>query len=501
MKPTCLQGLLAVSLLLAAPALRASVTLTADSQSPIANDPTPAYTLAEQALGSSPEVPDCSHPGFGPHITQETDATLGRIFVFYLHLDQDSDRCRSYTHHRNEIKVDGGSPDSIKAFQGDVMDYHWTFRLADGFQPSYNFTYVHQIKAFDGNNLYPLIAYNALKGRNGGPDTLNILHVDDAGNRETLGSVPLDALRGEWVDAHETIVADHQGRYSVTLTRLRDGAPLLTYSSSDIDMWRSDATFLRPKWGFYRSVDNPQYLRDDSVSYKRFCIAKGGDDCAPLPRVAAPVFSPAPGSFAGPQNVSIGSATSGAYILYRADGSDPTCSSGTPYSGPLPVASSTTLRAIACKSGLSDSLVAGGSYTIGAPPAPFTLRAADVSASSSLSRSYGPENAVDGDLGTLWGATGDGEWLQFDLGAARTVSYLQLAWYRGDRGQAYFDIQVSSDGSQFSTVYSGQSSGSSTALETYDFPDVSARYVRVLGHGNSVNDWNVITEARVFGLQ
>jgi poly(beta-D-mannuronate) lyase len=33
----------------------------------------------------------------------------------------------------------------------------------------------------------------------------------------------------------------------------------------------------------------------------------------------------------------------------------------------------------------------------------------------------------------------------------------------------------------------------------HDFPDVSARYVRIVGHGNSVNPWNSITEAEIWG--
>jgi len=64
-----------------------------------------------------------------------------------------------------------------------------------------------------------------------------------------------------------------------------------------------------------------------------------------------------------------------------------------------------------------------------------------------------------------------------------------------------FEIQTSDDGSSFTTVYSGQSSGTTTAVETYDFPDVSARYVRILGHGNTVNSGILIAETEIHGLQ
>ena len=109
-----------------------------------------------------------------------------------------------------------------------------------------------------------------------------------------------------------------------------------------------------------------------------------------------------------------------------------------------------------------------------------------------------PGNAVDNNLGTRWSANGDGHWLQLDLGTARTVSFVRVAVYNGNSRQNHFDIQVSSGSGIWSTVWSGSSSGTTTAEETYDFPDVSARWVRYLGHMNSVNGFNSVTEISVF---
>jgi hypothetical protein len=44
-------------------------------------------------------------------------------------------------------------------------------------------------------------------------------------------------------------------------------------------MWRSQTTFVRPKWGIYRSLNSPDYLRDEDVRFDNFCLAKGADDC------------------------------------------------------------------------------------------------------------------------------------------------------------------------------------------------------------------------------
>lgn len=79
--------------------------------------------------------------------------------------------------------------------------------------------------------------------------------------------------------------------------------------------------------------------------------------------VLAPTFSPPAGLYVGTQMVTIASATSGATIYYTENGSTPTTSS-TLYSGPVSVAVSETLKAIAVKAGYSDSTVVSAAYTI-----------------------------------------------------------------------------------------------------------------------------------------
>jgi len=79
---------------------------------------------------------------------------------------------------------------------------------------------------------------------------------------------------------------------------------------------------------------------------------------------AAPVFSPAPGTYTGAQTVTITSATSGASIRYTMNGSTPTETTGTLYSGPVNISSTTTLNAIAFKTGMADSAVITPAYTI-----------------------------------------------------------------------------------------------------------------------------------------
>jgi nucleoid-associated protein YgaU len=80
--------------------------------------------------------------------------------------------------------------------------------------------------------------------------------------------------------------------------------------------------------------------------------------------VAAPAFSPAEGTYADAQTVTLSTSTEGAEIRYTTDGSAPTATSGTVYSAPLPVSSTTTIRAMAAKTGMGDSPVVSATFTI-----------------------------------------------------------------------------------------------------------------------------------------
>lgn len=88
--------------------------------------------------------------------------------------------------------------------------------------------------------------------------------------------------------------------------------------------------------------------------------------------VATPTFSPVGGTYATAQAVTISDATSGASLFYTTDGSTPTTSSA-PYSGPISVAVTTTVKAIAAKSGWTNSGVGTALYTISPAPAGAVL--------------------------------------------------------------------------------------------------------------------------------
>jgi uncharacterized repeat protein (TIGR03803 family) len=85
-------------------------------------------------------------------------------------------------------------------------------------------------------------------------------------------------------------------------------------------------------------------------------------------QVAPPVFNPSGGTFSSPQTVTITSTTSGASIRYTTDGSTPSETAGTLYSSPVSISVTATLKAIAYKTGMTDSTITTGNYTIIPPP-------------------------------------------------------------------------------------------------------------------------------------
>ena len=82
--------------------------------------------------------------------------------------------------------------------------------------------------------------------------------------------------------------------------------------------------------------------------------------------VAAPQFTPAPGTYSTTQSVTISDATAGATIYYTTDGTTPT-SSSQQYSAPITVSGSQIIQAIATASAATTSAVANGNYSI-VPP-------------------------------------------------------------------------------------------------------------------------------------
>jgi hypothetical protein len=108
-----------------------------------------------------------------------------------------------------------------------------------------------------------------------------------------------------------------------------------------------------------------------------------------------------------------------------------------------------------------------------------------------------PENTLDGRLDTRWSQLGKGAWIDYDIGTVAKVGGVSVAWHEGNKRRNDFVVSTSNDGVHYKVVHSGQSSGTSVDAETYRFDPRKARRVRITVHGNTLNDWASIAEARV----
>ena len=125
-------------------------------------------------------------------------------------------------------------------------------------------------------------------------------------------------------------------------------------------------------WLFGGDGDEPTYSGPDP----NYGLGYQNDlwEFQPFPFAASPTFSVVAGTYSAIQTVMISDATAGASIYYTMDGTTPTTAS-TLYSGPLTVASTLTLEAIATASGSSRSAIACAAYVINVP-ADFSVTAA-----------------------------------------------------------------------------------------------------------------------------
>jgi hypothetical protein len=105
-----------------------------------------------------------------------------------------------------------------------------------------------------------------------------------------------------------------------------------------------------------------------------------------------------------------------------------------------------------------------------------------------------PAHAFDNDFTTRWSSLGSGEWIQFRFPTVVTLDAISIAFHNGDQRISFFTVSISANGSDWSEIFSGRSSGSTTALETFPLNQTTTRYLRITGGGNSDNEWNSYVE-------
>ena len=214
-------------------------------------------------------------------------------------------------------------------------------------------------------------------------------------------------------------------------------------------------------------------------------------------QVATPTFSPAGGSYTTPQTVTLTDGTAGSTIRYTLDGSTPTATIGTIYTGALTVSATTTVKAICYKSGMTDSTVATSIITINAITSNNIALNKTATASTYVAGNTAPM-AFDGNTGTRWESTMgvDPQWISVDLGTSYSVTGVKLNWETAAAKD--YKLQVSSDNITWADAFS--KAGGTGGVENITFTaPVTGRYVRMYGTARTTTYGYSLWEFEVYG--
>ena len=111
------------------------------------------------------------------------------------------------------------------------------------------------------------------------------------------------------------------------------------------------------------------------------------------------------------------------------------------------------------------------------------------------------DNVYDNNESTRWSANGDNGdvYLDLELECTYEISSIAIMFYNGSMRTTDFQIAVSTDGVNFTNVtdvLTSEQNDESQVFEIDNNPE--AKYIRIYGHGNSVNLWNSYLEIDVY---
>ena len=105
-------------------------------------------------------------------------------------------------------------------------------------------------------------------------------------------------------------------------------------------------------------------------------------------------------------------------------------------------------------------------------------------------------NMFDDDMSTRWTTYDKGTEAIFDLGEVKQVDAITAAFWHGNARSYSFELCVSTDGVNYTSVSNYKSSGNSEDYEIFRFDVRDARYIKLIGNGNTVNTNTNILELR-----
>jgi hypothetical protein len=121
--------------------------------------------------------------------------------------------------------------------------------------------------------------------------------------------------------------------------------------------------------------------------------------------------------------------------------------------------------------------------------------------SNTLVNTLNNGNTTSNNPAPTWSATGEGSWVQLDLGQVKSICNLEIGFTNGDKSINFFTIQTSTDGVHFVSHGSAQNTGMNSGREQFSFSDspIPARFVKLTFQGNTQGDTYNITDLKVIG--
>ena len=330
------------------------------------NDSTGLYTN-----GASPTIPaiDMTSSGvrlqsgdvFNVHMTYDgttlawtlTDATTGKSFSTATPVNLLS-ILESPTAYVGFTGATGGTVSTQ-----DILNWTFSGNAVSGVALPVRF----ETESLPGTSSGP--AYQVLSWAGFTDSTGTILQASAAGANVTINlNVPAAGTYDVRVGVKRTSI---RGTMQLSINGTSVGSPVDEYSNVG-DSWNEfdlgNATLAAGNQPFKFTVTGKNAASTDfPVAFDYITLVPVGPAA---PQAATPAFSPAGGTYAGAQTVTITDATAGAVIYYTTNGATPTTASSV-YSTPITVSSTESVKAIAVLTGFSNSLVGSATYTLNLP--------------------------------------------------------------------------------------------------------------------------------------
>ncbi len=215
---------------------------------------------------------ECSQENFGGHFKEFFDEEINSpVFQFETHNASDNYKCENFKKYLHKIKFDAESPESLLGTAGETVTYTWKFKLDEKFLASTKKAMdIHQLKAVGGSEEeLPLFTLTTIRGKKSSQLELRYAEMD---KQITLKSIDLALLKGQWVEVSETVTYGEIGAYTITIKSMNDDKILLDFSKDAIRTWKTDAEFIRPKWGLYRDLKDVNDIRNETIRFANFNI-------------------------------------------------------------------------------------------------------------------------------------------------------------------------------------------------------------------------------------